>query len=34
MGGNPNPFGTKSLEFTGGSDPNNANHKKGNLEER
>lgn len=20
--GNPNPFGTKSLEFTGGSDPN------------
>jgi len=34
MGGSPNPFGTKSLEFTGGSDPNNANHKKGNLEER
>ncbi|GMI17473.1 hypothetical protein TrLO_g6014 [Triparma laevis f. longispina] len=32
--GNPNPFGTKSLEFTGGSDPNNANHKKGNLDSR
>lgn len=26
--GNPNPFGTKSLEFTGGNDPNMKNYKK------
>jgi len=26
--GNPNPFGTKSLEFTGGDDPNMKNYKK------
>jgi hypothetical protein len=25
---NNNPFGTKSLEYTGGSDPNNANYVK------
>ena len=29
-----NPFGTKSMEYTGGTDPNNANHKKGNLDSR
>ncbi|GMH58137.1 hypothetical protein TrRE_jg5405, partial [Triparma retinervis] len=34
MSANANPFGTKSLEYEGGSDPNNANFKKGNLEER
>ncbi|GMI36813.1 hypothetical protein TrCOL_g6995 [Triparma columacea] len=34
MSTNANPFGTKSLEYEGGSDPNNANFKKGNLEER
>jgi len=27
-GGNPNPFGSKSLEYTGGDDPNNKNYKK------
>mmetsp|Transcript_9192 Transcript_9192/g.14129 ORF Transcript_9192/g.14129 Transcript_9192/m.14129 type:complete len:413 (-) Transcript_9192:1852-3090(-) len=26
--GNPNPFGTKSLDYTGGDDPNNKNYKK------
>lgn len=26
--GNANPFGTKSLEYTGGDDPNNKNYKK------
>ncbi|GMH58889.1 hypothetical protein TrVE_jg4133 [Triparma verrucosa] len=31
---NMNPFGTKSMEYTGGTDPNNANNKKGNLDSR